>query len=204
MKTVMEIIAAFPLLAVTFAIGLAGVIVLWGSFCRSRDRDTRAFLLPIGVLLPLHMLVMLTLFLTVFYLFINPFLLIAMLPCIVAAFVRKNGVLGTVAGFACCILSWGSPPVFRSRGFSEQKNRSPIFGGSRQKTKLNKERGKPDLLYGASSSSRESRSIPAIYSPGSVRDSASRRASARWGQPDSASASSPTGAAPKKSPVNSA
>lgn len=102
MKTVMEIIATFPLLAVTFAIGLGGVIVLWGSYIRCRERDTRAFLLPIGVLLPLHMLVMLTLFLTVFYLFINPFLLIAMLPCIVAAFVRKNGVLGTVA--AICVL----------------------------------------------------------------------------------------------------
>ena len=102
MKTVMEIIATFPLLAVTFAIGLADVIVLWVSFCRNRDRDTRAFLLPIGILLPLHMLVMLTLFLTVFYLFINPFLLIAMLPCIVAAFVRKNSVLGTVA--TICVL----------------------------------------------------------------------------------------------------
>lgn len=102
MKTVMEIIATFPLLAVTFALGLAGVIVLWGSFCRSRDRDTRAFLRPIGILLPLHMLVMLTLFLTAFYMFINPFLLIAMLPCTVAAFVRRNSILGTAA--AICVL----------------------------------------------------------------------------------------------------
>ena len=117
MKTVMEIIATFPLLAVTFALGLAGVIVLWVSFCRNRDRDTRAFLLPIGILLPLHMLAMLTLFLTVFYLFINPFLLIAMLPCIVAAFVRKNGVLGTVAAICVPYLILGIAAGFQVARF---------------------------------------------------------------------------------------
>ena len=107
MKTVMEIIATFPLLAVTFALGLAGVIVLWGSFCRSRDRDTRAFLRPIGILLPLHMLGHLPILWVFLYLFINPFLLVAMIPYIIISIKRKDRALGAVTALCCLYLVLG-------------------------------------------------------------------------------------------------
>ena len=100
MKTVMEIIATFPLLAVTFAIGLAGVFVLWGSFCRNRDRDTRALLLPICILLPVHVvLIPWTILLAVP---LNLILLLALIPCVIEAIARKKPLLGIAV--ALCVI----------------------------------------------------------------------------------------------------
>ena len=91
----------------SFAAGLASVIVIWILFFRCREKKVRRLLLAPGILLPLHMLGHLPILWVFLYLFINPFLLVAMIPYIIISIKRKDRALGAVTALCCLYLILG-------------------------------------------------------------------------------------------------
>ena len=95
----------FPELNLPLAVGIAGSIVIFVLMVRIPENRRR--LLPLGILLPLHMLGHLPILWVFRYLFINPFLLVAMIPYIIISIKRKDRALGAVTALCCLYLILG-------------------------------------------------------------------------------------------------